>query len=117
MGNADGVHKHAAGHWRDRRLGTGVIYLIAIGPWERATVLGVFSAVVFSGIDHILRPRLIASRIGLNQLAMFFAPLGGVHVFGILGIVLGPVMFATADAIIQILREPQPTPAAEPATL
>lgn len=96
--------------------GPGVIYLIAIGSWERAIVLGVFCAVVFSGIDHILRPRLIASRIGLNQLAMFFALLGGVHVFGILGIVLGPVMFATADAILQILREPQPTPAAEPAT-
>jgi len=97
--------------------GPGVIYLIAIGHWERAVVLGLFSAVVFSGLDHILRPRLIAGRIGLNQLAMFFALLGGVHVFGILGIVLGPVMFATADSILQILREPQPTPAGESATL
>lgn len=97
--------------------GPGVIYLIAVGSWQRAIVLGVFCAVAFSGIDHILRPRLIASRIGLNQLVMFFALLGGVHVFGILGIVLGPVMFATADSIFQILRESQPPPAAEPVTL
>jgi len=37
---------------------------------------------------------------------MFFALLGGLHLFGVLGIVLGPVVFAAADSIMQILREP-----------
>jgi predicted PurR-regulated permease PerM len=38
---------------------------------------------------------------------MLFAMLGGLSVFGGLGIVLGPVAFATAAAIVDTLRAPQ----------
>jgi predicted PurR-regulated permease PerM len=38
-----------------------------------------------------------------------FALLGGVGVFGVLGIVLGPFNFATAVAIINVLRDAQPS--------
>jgi predicted PurR-regulated permease PerM len=44
--------------------------------------------------------------VGLSELAMFFALLGGVTVFGGLGVVLGPVAFATVAAIVDTLREP-----------
>jgi len=38
---------------------------------------------------------------------MFFALLGGLRLFGILGIVLGPVLFAVAASIIDVLsRKP-----------
>jgi predicted PurR-regulated permease PerM len=86
--------------------GPGAVYLAVIGHWQRAIVLAVASSFTFSAVDHLLRPRLVGGRIGLSQLAMFFALLGGLHVFGFLGIVLGPLVFATADAIMQILREP-----------
>jgi predicted PurR-regulated permease PerM len=36
--------------------------------------------------------------VGLSELSMFFALLGGLSVFGGLGVVLGPVAFATAAA-------------------
>jgi predicted PurR-regulated permease PerM len=39
---------------------------------------------------------------------MLFAMLGGVKVLGVLGIVLGPVAFATAAAILDTLRTPEP---------
>jgi predicted PurR-regulated permease PerM len=38
---------------------------------------------------------------------MLFAMLGGLTVFGGIGIVLGPVVFATAAAIVDTLRGPQ----------
>jgi predicted PurR-regulated permease PerM len=56
----------------------------------------------------------MAGRVGLSEIVMFFALLGGVGVFGVLGIVLGPVIFATAVAIIDVLMEAQPSSAPGP---
>ena len=76
------------------------------GAWSHAIVLAIWGALVVSGIDNVLRPRLVAGRVGLSELSMFFALLGGLSVFGALGVVLGPVVFATAAAIVETLREP-----------
>jgi len=86
--------------------GLGVVYLVLTGAVPRAIVLAIWGTFVVSGIDNVLRPRLVAGRVGLNELAMFFALLGGLSVFGALGVVLGPVAFATAAAIVEALRQP-----------
>jgi predicted PurR-regulated permease PerM len=70
-------------------------------------------AVLVSAVDHVVRPRLVAGRVGLSNFAMFFALLGGVTSFGVLGVVLGPVAFATCAAIVDTLK--QPAPEARPA--
>ena len=82
-------------------------YLALHGEWPRAMVLAIWGTLVVSGIDNIVRPRLLAGRVGLSELAMLFALLGGLSVFGSLGVVLGPVVFATAAAIVDTLRAPQ----------
>jgi predicted PurR-regulated permease PerM len=86
--------------------GPGVVYLALTGAVPRAIVLAIWGTFVVSGIDNVLRPRLVAGRVGLSELAMFFALLGGLSVFGALGVVLGPVAFATAAAIVEELRQP-----------
>lgn len=86
--------------------GPGTVYLALTGSWSHAVVLAVWGTFVVSGIDNVLRPRLVAGRVGLSELSMFFALLGGLGVFGALGVVLGPVVFATAAAIVEALREP-----------
>ena len=86
--------------------GPGTIYLALTGAWSHAIVLALWGTFVVSGIDNVLRPRLVAGRVGLSELSMFFALLGGLGVFGALGVVLGPVVFATAAAIVDALREP-----------
>ena len=48
---------------------------------------------------QLLGLRLIGNRVGLNAIVMFFAPLGGLQVFGVLGIVLGRVLFAIAASM------------------
>jgi predicted PurR-regulated permease PerM len=86
--------------------GPGTLYLALTGSWSHAIVLAIWGTLVVSGIDNVLRPRLVAGRVGLSELSMFFALLGGLSVFGALGVVLGPVVFATAAAIFKTLREP-----------
>jgi predicted PurR-regulated permease PerM len=85
--------------------GSVAAYLTVHGQWPRALVLGATACLV-TGFDHILRPRLLAGRVGLSELPMFFALLGGVTAFGALGVVLGPVAFATCAALVDTLREP-----------
>jgi len=85
----------------------GTVYLLATGAWPKAIVLAVWGAAVVSSVDNFLRPRLVAGRVRLSGLAMFVAMLGGLQAFGALGIILGPVLFATAAAILDVLRETQ----------
>jgi predicted PurR-regulated permease PerM len=83
----------------------GAIYLALAGSWLKAIVLAAWGIAVISGIDNFLRPRLVGGRVGLSELVMFFALLGGLQVFGVLGIVLGPVLFAIAASILDVLGE------------
>ena len=85
----------------------GTVYLLATGAWPKAIVLAVWGAAIVSSVDNLLRPRLVAGRVGLSGLAMFVAMLGGLQAFGALGIVLGPVTFAAAAAIVDVLRDTQ----------
>jgi predicted PurR-regulated permease PerM len=90
----------AAGVWVP-----GMIYLALSGEWPRALVLLAWGTFVISGVDNFLRPRLVGERVGLNELVMFFALLGGLQAFGVLGIVLGPVLFAIVASIVDVLTE------------
>jgi predicted PurR-regulated permease PerM len=86
----------------------GTVYLLGIGAWPKAIVLAVWGAAVVSSVDNFLRPHLVAGRVRLSGVAMFVAMLGGLQAFGALGIILGPVVFATAAAILDVVRETQP---------
>jgi predicted PurR-regulated permease PerM len=88
----------------------GTVYLLAIGAWPKAIVLAVWGAAVVSSVDNLLRPRLVAGRVRLSGLGMFVAMLGGLQAFGALGIILGPVLFATASGILDVVRGMQPLP-------
>jgi predicted PurR-regulated permease PerM len=83
----------------------GTLYLLFIGNWVKAIVLAVWGTAVISAVDNFLRPKLVGGRVGLNELVMFFALLGGLRVFGVLGIVLGPVVFAIAASIVEVLSD------------
>lgn len=94
------------------------LYLLATGQWPRAIIMAAWGALVVSNVDNFLRPKLVAGRVHLDEFAMFLAMLGGLSAFGVVGIVLGPVIFATAAAIVEALTEARPelkpTPSASP---
>jgi len=82
----------------------GAGYLLLTGDWGKAIILAAFGAVVISSVDNFLRPKLVGDRVKLNELVMFFSVLGGLDVFGVLGIVAGPVVFAIAGTLLDTLR-------------
>lgn len=81
------------------------IYLALTGSVTQAIVLVVWGIVVIGGIDNILSPRLVGRRARLHELLIFFAVLGGLQVFGVLGLILGPVVVAMTLALIEMARQ------------
>ncbi|MDT5272873.1 MAG: hypothetical protein QOH49_5059 [Acidobacteriota bacterium] len=81
------------------------IYLGLSGHWGKALMLTVWGALVIGSIDNFLRPKLVGERTRLHELLVFFSVLGGLQVFGVLGIVLGPVIVAITIALLDVLRQ------------
>jgi len=80
---------------------------MATGHWIKAVLLIVWGALVVSTIDNFLRPKLIKNQTKLHELFVFFSVLGGISVFGLLGIVLGPVVLAIKLGLLQTFRPPE----------
>ena len=60
-------------------IGTG-IFIIA------------FYAVLSWGIEYIFKPKVVGDRVAMHPLIVFFAIIGGLKVYGILGIIYGPLI-------------------------
>lgn len=80
------------------------IYLALTGHYAKAIALALWGTLVIGMIDNFLRPKLVGSRTKLHELLIFFAVLGGLQVFGVLGIVLGPVVLVLALALIDVFN-------------
>lgn len=76
-----------------------IIYLIATGSWIKGLILLGWAAGVVSLADNLIRPWILSDRVNLPPLVLFFALLGGVELFGVLGIFLGPVILSLAISI------------------
>lgn len=79
-----------------------MIDLIVTGHWGKAILLAVILTVVAGVIDNFMRPWFISGRARMNGLIVFIAVIGGVAVFGLLGIVLGPIIVAAFASLLDL---------------
>lgn len=92
------------------------IGLALSGNWLAAIVLTAWGTVVVGLIDNILYPILVGKRLSLHPMLSFIAIIGGLLLFGAHGIVLGPLTFATAQALLHIWRGRTVPPPGPPAS-
>jgi predicted PurR-regulated permease PerM len=78
------------------------IWLFSAGHTGRGIVLIGICGALGATIDNILRPVLLGGRSSLNGLLVFISVLGGIAVFGALGVVLGPIVVATTVGILDV---------------
>jgi predicted PurR-regulated permease PerM len=52
--------------------------------------------------DNLVRPLLLRNRTHLNELLLFISVLGGIEVFGLLGLVAGPTIVAAAMGVFRV---------------
>lgn len=84
------------------------IFLAISGSYTKALILFGLGAGVVSMADNIVRPLLLSGRVNMNGLVVFVSLLGGLNVFGLLGIVLGPLVVVTAISLVSSYVESVP---------
>ena len=82
-----------------------VIYLALARDWGRAAVLLCVGAFVIGLIDNFMKPILIGNRTKLPYLLLFIGILGGLRLYGLIGIFLAPVVLSLFFVLIRIYRQ------------
>jgi predicted PurR-regulated permease PerM len=90
------------------------IYLAATGEIARAIGMALWGALLVSTIDNVIKTLIIGGRARLPTFLLLFALLGGLNVYGFLGVFLAPVILATLLAFTDIYRELYSAPAERP---
>lgn len=83
----------------------GVIVLLLNGAYGKAIFLAAWGAIVVGFSDNIARPLILKRGIEMSTLALFLALMGGVQVFGLIGLFAGPVIFTAAYVVMKILHQ------------
>jgi len=85
--------------------GPAVIYLFLHGLVAQAFGLIAVGIFGISMIDNLLRPVIIGSRTKMHVLVILFSVIGGIQLFGIIGLVMGPLVLAVFISVIKIFRK------------
>lgn len=78
------------------------IVLISGGKTAAGIALALFCSLVVGSIDNVLRPRLVGQDTKLPDLLILLSTLGGVAMFGMLGLIIGPILAALFVTIWEI---------------
>lgn len=101
------------------------LYLILTGSQAKGFLLMAWGLLIVSTVDNFMRPILIGEKAKLPIFLLFFGMLGGLQVYGPVGLLTGPLLIACAMSFAKIYREqmaagpgrtppPPPAPAALP---
>ena len=77
-------------------------YLFMIGQSGSAIFLLIWSVVVVGMSDNFVRPYFMKGDTGMSSVIAFFSILGGMNIFGILGIIYGPMIFGICAILLYI---------------
>jgi predicted PurR-regulated permease PerM len=84
-----------------------VIYTMIVGRWGAAIFLAIWTVAMWV-VENVLRPMLTAHQAEVSALAIFVGAIGGAAAFGVLGLVIGPVLLSFAVALLRFAEENMP---------
>jgi predicted PurR-regulated permease PerM len=87
-----------------------IVYLLSLGAMGKAVFLTLWWLVVVSTVDNVVRPFFIRDGAQLPLLLIFVAIVGGVLLFGPLGLIYGPVSMSLCLVVFQLFVEAQTRP-------
>jgi predicted PurR-regulated permease PerM len=85
--------------------GPVIIYLFIIGKVLKAVILIAIAAAMIPAIDNLLRPFLVGTRGQIPFVIIFFGILGGLEFFGLIGLVMGPLVLAVFISLLTLYYE------------
>jgi predicted PurR-regulated permease PerM len=80
------------------------IYLFMTGHTGASIFLIIFYVLLSGGIEYLVKPKLVGHRVKMHTLLVFFSIIGGLKLFGILGIIYGPLVITAFLTLTEIYR-------------
>lgn len=80
------------------------IYLLIKGQIAMGIVCLVVYVILSAGVDYYFKPKLVGHRVKMHPLLVFLAIIGGLKMFGILGIIYGPLVVTAFVTMAEIYR-------------
>ncbi|MEW6109900.1 MAG: AI-2E family transporter [Nitrospirota bacterium] len=84
--------------------GSVAVYLIIKGSYIQGFGLFLFGSLVISMVDNILKPLIIGSRTKMHTILIFISVFGGIKLFGLIGLIMGPLIMAIFLSVFEIFR-------------
>jgi predicted PurR-regulated permease PerM len=81
------------------------LYLIVTGDWGWGMFLILWGILVVGSIDNFLRPFFMQGSSSMNTVLVFFSLLGGIHAFGLMGLLYGPIIFAVTLVLFRLYEQ------------
>jgi len=81
------------------------IYLLLMGEMASGAFLLIYGLVVISLADNILRPYMVDKKAELEPAVILIGVIGGVYVFGAVGLFIGPVIFGLTKTITEVFTQ------------
>ncbi len=80
------------------------IYLFASGKIIIAVVFVLYNLIIVSNIDNVLIAYMVSKRTSLSPLIALISSIGGLFLFGVIGLILGPLLFAYFIILVDLYR-------------
>lgn len=81
------------------------VYLLLSGQTFQGIGLLVYSFLMVSTLDNVLRPKLIGDYARIHPTVILIGVLGGIVVFGFSGLILGPLVLSIFVSILGVYRK------------
>lgn len=81
------------------------VFLAMEGNWTSALILTLWGIFVVGTIDNLLRPILVGNRLKLHTVLVFISVVGGLILFGAVGLILGPVSLTITIELLKITSD------------
>jgi predicted PurR-regulated permease PerM len=78
------------------------IFLFLKGRIAAAVFFVVFYIILSGSIEYLFKPKIVGRRVKMHTLLVFFSIIGGLNLFGILGIIYGPLIVTIFLALTDI---------------
>lgn len=92
-------------------VGASIVYipagliLIIGGLYVKGIIVIAVGTLIISQTDQVVRPWLISGRAEMHPLLLFFSIMGGIMLFGLLGLVVGPLIAAVFVTVIKDIED------------
>lgn len=79
------------------------LWLMAVGEILRGVIVLLVGAFGLTMLGNLLRPMLFSGKTSMNSAVVFFGLLGGAAAFGLVGLIIGPIILVMTSRLIKTL--------------